>query len=257
MSTTAIAFGPLGDLAGPIHRLDARAKLIGLLTVTGVALSTPIGLWPVWIACAGVLVAVAAAARLPAAQLWRRARLVLPLVALVAVFVPFVRTGGGAHALGPLTVHDAGLAVFATTTAKALIGTFAAVVLGATTPFPAVLRGLEAMRAPRLLVLIAAFMYRYLGVITADVASMRAGLASRGYRPRTPLQAAPLGRAATALFLRTYGRGERIHLAMLARGYSGRMPEAAPLVLGRADVAFVAAVVLALVPLRVLAGVPA
>ena len=53
---------------------------------------------------------------------------------------------------------------------------------------------------------------------------MRAALAARGYRPRHALQAAAIGRVATALFLRTYERGERVHLAMLARGYAGAMP---------------------------------
>jgi cobalt/nickel transport system permease protein len=211
----------------------------------------------VYLACAGVLAAVAAAARVRPRDIWRRARIVLPLVALVALFVPFVRAGGAAYSLGPLTVHEAGLAVFATTTAKALLGTVAAVLLGATTSFPAVLRGLEAMRVPSLLVLIAALMYRYLFVIAGEAGRMRAALAARAYRPRHLLQCAPLGRMATALFLRTYARGERVHLAMLARGYSGRMPAAAPLAFGRADAAFVALVLAALVPLRVIAAVAA
>jgi cobalt/nickel transport system permease protein len=65
-----------------------------------------------------------------------------------------------------------------------------------------------------------------------------------------------MGRVATALFLRTYARGERVYLAMLARGYRGAMPELAPLAPGRADVAFVVAVLLAVLPLRLL-GAPA
>jgi cobalt/nickel transport system permease protein len=37
-----------------------------------------------------------------------------------------------------------------------------------------------------------------------------------------------LARSLGALFIRSYERGERVHLAMLARGYDGTMP-----VLGR------------------------
>ena len=55
------------------------------------------------------------------------------------------------------------------------------------------------------------------------------------------------------MFLRTYGRGERVYLAMLARGYDGRMPELEPLRLRAADLAFVALVLAALLPLRVVA----
>jgi cobalt/nickel transport system permease protein len=176
---------------------------------------------------------------------------VLPLVLVVALFLPFVRSGGEAFELGPLTVHEEGLRTLAAVAIKATLGTVSAVLLGATTSFPSVLRGLEALRVPRLLVLIAAFMYRYLFVIVEEVGRMRAALAARAYRPRTALEAAALGRMATAMFLRTYARGERVYRAMLARGYVGHVPQLVPLALRRADVAFVTLVLVALVPLRV------
>ena len=71
---------------------------------------------------------------------------------------------------------------------------------------------------------------------------------SRGYAPRHALQAAAVGRAASVLFLRTHARAERVHMAMLARGFGGSMPRAEALRLGRADVAFVALLALALLP---------
>jgi cobalt/nickel transport system permease protein len=241
-----------GDPASRVHRLDPRAKIVGLVGVTLVAVSTPLGGWPVWVACALVLATCAASARVPPAALWRRVRVVLPLVLAVGALLPFGRAGGASAALGPLTVHEAGLLVFAAVAAKALIGTVSAALLGATTTFPEVLRGLEAMRVPRLLVLIAGFMYRYLFVLAGETGRMRAALASRGYRPRSALHAGAMGRVATAMFLRTYGRGERVYLAMLARGYSGAMPQLAPLALRRADAAFVVAVLVTILPLRVL-----
>jgi len=142
-------------------------------------------------------------------------------VLFVALFLPFARKGGGAIDLGPLTLSEAGLATCATVSAKAVLGTVSAVLLGATTSFPDVLHALERLRSPRLLVLIAAFMYRYLHVIAGEARRMRAALVARGYRPSHALQAGAMGRVATALFLRSYERGERVHLAMLSRGYEG------------------------------------
>jgi cobalt/nickel transport system permease protein len=247
--------GLAGDPASPVHRLDPRAKIVGLVSVTVVAVTTPLEDWPVFAVCAAVLAAVALGARIRVGELWRRARFVLPLVLLAGAFLPLVRHGGEAYALGPLTVHQQGLEVFAAVAIKATIGTVSAVLLGATTTFPSVLRGLEAMRVPRLLVLIASFMYRYLFVIVEETGRMRSALAARAYRPRTALHAAALGRMATAMFLRTYSRGERVYLAMLARGYDGRMPQLAPLVLRRTDTLFVLGVLAALLPLRLAAGV--
>ena len=249
--------GLAGDTASPVHRLDPRAKILGLVAVTLIAVSTPVAAWPVFVACAFVLAAVAHLARVSPTEIWRRARFVLPLVLVAALLIPLFRTGGETYSLGPLTIHEAGLETLAAVAAKATIGTVAAVLLGATTTFPSVLRGLEALRMPRLLVLIAAFMYRYLFVIVEEVGRMRAALAARGYQPRNALHASALGRVATALFLRTYSRGERVYVAMLARGYNGRMPRLVPLVFGRAEVAFVAGVLTLLVPLRVAAEVVA
>jgi cobalt/nickel transport system permease protein len=234
------ATGVAGDPGSPVHRLDPRAKILGLAGVTLVAVSTPLRAWPAFVACALVLVAVAAVGRVGPGVLWSRARVVLPLVLFVGVFVPFVR-GGSQISLGPFSVSEAGLATFAAVSLKASIGTLSAVLLGATTGFPDVLHGLERMRAPRLLVLIAGFMYRYLFVIVDETRRMRTALAARAYRPRHALQAGALGRVVIAMFLRTYDRGERVYVAMLARGYGGTMPRLEVLALRRADFVFLAA----------------
>jgi cobalt/nickel transport system permease protein len=252
MSAHALhATGVAGDPASPIHRLDPRAKIVGFAAITLVGASTPPRLWPVLLACALALAAIATAGGLGPRLVWKRARVVLPLVVFVAVFVPFVR-GGERIDLGPLSLSEDGLTTFASVASKAAIGTVSAVLLGATTSFPDVLHGLERMRAPRLLVLIAAFMYRYLFVIAGEARRMRVALAARGYRPRHALQAAAIGRVAISLFLRTYDRAERVYVAMLARGYAGSAPRLNALVFGRADALFVGGIAGALLPLRVL-----
>jgi cobalt/nickel transport system permease protein len=245
------ATGVAGDTASRIHRLDPRAKLAGLAGITVVGVSTPPRQWPVLAVCALALVAIAAVSRVGPDVIWSRARVVLPLVLFVAVLVPFVR-GGEKVGVGPLQLSRDGLTTFASVSSKALIGTVSAVLLGATTSFPDVLHGLERMRAPRLLTLIAAFMYRYLFVIGGEARRMRVALAARGYRPRHALQAAAIGRVATALFLRTFERGERVYVAMLARGYTGATPRLRGLAFARADVLFLTALAAALLPLRVM-----
>lgn len=219
--------GVVGD--SPIHRLDPRAKLLGLLSVTLIAVSSTA--WPVHAACAAALLVVAAAARIGPRVIVRRARLILLPVLLVALFAP---------------------TSFATVGAKAVIGTVSAVLLGSTTSFPDVLHALERLKTPRLLVLIAAFMYRYLFTIVDEVQRMRAALTARGYAPRHALQVQALGRVATALFLRTYERAERVHLAMLARGFDERMPRLQALTFRRADGLFLTAL-LPLLAVRVAA----
>jgi cobalt/nickel transport system permease protein len=222
--------------------------------VTLVAVSAPASAWPAWVACAAVLAAVAAAARVRPAVVWRRARLVLPVVLLAAAFLPFVR-GGESVDVGPVGLSREGLETLASVSAKATIGVVGAALLAATTTFPAVLLALESLRVPRVFTLIAAFAYRYLFVVLEETHRMRAALAARGYRPRHALQAGSVGRAATALFLRTHARGERVYLAMLARGYAGALPRLEAPAFRLADGVFLAALAGALLPVRVAAGV--
>jgi cobalt/nickel transport system permease protein len=247
--------GVTGKTASPVHRLDPRAKVVGLLGVTVVAVTTPLSAWPVYLACATALAGVAALAGVGPRTIWRRGRFVIPLVLFVAVFLPFVR-GGEQVELGPLSVSAAGLAAFAAVSVKAVLGTVSAILLGATTTFPSTLRALEALRLPRLLVLIAGFVYRYLFVVVDEVQRMRAALAARGYRPRSALQAGAVGRVATALFLRTHSRGERVYLAMLSRGYAGSVPMLDRLRFRAADVVFVATIAALVLPIRIVEVLP-
>jgi cobalt/nickel transport system permease protein len=250
VSTALHRTGVAGNPASPVHRLDPRAKIAGLAGITVVAVSTPLHAWPAFAACAVALAAIATVAGVGPGVVWSRVRVILPLVVFVAAFVPFVR-GGEAVQAGPLALSEAGLATFALVTAKAAIGALGAVLLGATTSFPDILHGLERLRAPRLLVVIAGFMYRYVFVIADEARRMRAALTARAYRPRHVGRGAVLGRMVTALFLRSYERGERVYVAMLARGYAGAMPRLAVLSFGRADTVFLVALALVLVPARV------
>jgi cobalt/nickel transport system permease protein len=245
--------GVTGHVTSPVHRLDPRAKVIGLVAVTLVAVSTPLGAWPVWVACAAALVAVGALARVSPNEIARRARPPLLLVLAVGVTLPFVRTGGRTWDAGFLTLHERGLEAFATVAARASIGTLSAVLLMATTSLPQVLNALERLRVPRLFVLIAGLTYRYLFVLTGEAARMKAALAARNWRPRSAAHAGAAGRVAGALFLRAHARGERVHLAMLARGYDGTMPAPARAQLARADLLFLALVPGTIVAVRLAA----
>lgn len=242
--------GLAGDHGSPVHRLDPRAKIVGFVAITVTAVSAPIELWPVYVASAALLAVLGGVARISIGDVLKRIAWVMPLVLAAVIFLPLVTTSGRNWELGFLTIHERGLEVLGAVAAKATIGTVSAALMSMTTTFPSVLRGLEAMRVPKALVLIAGFMYRYLFVIVEEVGRLRASMSSRGYRPRTALQAGALGRAATAMFLRTYVRGERVHKAMVARGYTGTMPQLQPLVLARRDVVFASTLVGSLLAVR-------
>lgn len=231
----------MAALGTPVHRLDARVKIIGLVVLPIVAVSTPAGAWAAFTAYLLILVVLCAVARLPPRYVLRRLTIEIPFLAAAAA-LPFVAPDGLALAL--------------TVVAKATTGVLSMVVLSSTTPFPDLLRGFERLKAPRLLVMIVAFMWRYLHVIGEELHRMRIARQARGYQARWVWQAGAMGTTVGALFIRSLERGERVYLAMASRGYEGGTPAAlAPAQGFRAmDLAFVGGLVAVLLLVRLVAA---
>jgi cobalt/nickel transport system permease protein len=139
------------------------------------------------------------------------------------VLMPFVATGEQVHVLG-LSLSVGGLWGAWNVLAKGTLGVAASVLLAATTDLRALLLGLQRLKLPPLLVQIASFMIRYGDVITDEMRRMRIARESRGFEAKGPRHWGVLAKSAGALFIRSYERGERVHLAMVSRGYTGTMP---------------------------------
>jgi cobalt/nickel transport system permease protein len=108
--------------------------------------------------------------------------------------------------------------------AKGTLGVAASVILASTTELRSLLLGLQRLRLPSLLVQIASFMIRYGDVIADEMRRMSIARRSRGFEARGVRHWGVLAKSAGALFIRSYERGERVHLAMVSRGYTGTMP---------------------------------
>ena len=139
------------------------------------------------------------------------------------MLLPFVATGPQIEVLG-VSVSEHGLEAGIALLIKGTLGVLASLTLAATTEPQDLLVGLERLRMPQQLVQIMAFMVRYLDVVTDEMHRMKVARESRGFSARNPRHWPVLARSAGALFIRSYERGERVHLAMLSRGYTGRMP---------------------------------
>ncbi len=205
-----------------VHRAPAHLKLVGLVAFMLMVVATPSDLYAVFAGWTALLLVVVAASRVPPTYLARRMVVEVPFV-VFALLLPFIATGPRTELLG-LTVSEAGLVAAAGLLMKGSLGVLAALTLAATTEPDDVLRGLQRLRVPDPLVQIMGFMIRYLDVVTGEMGRMLVAMRSRGCDPRSPRHWPALTKALGALFIRSYERGERIHLAMLSRGYAGRLP---------------------------------
>ena len=191
----------------PIHRLAPEAKLLGMIAFA---------------IDATVLLGVLVAARLTPRVVLGRLAAILPFVAFAFLF-PFIGDGETISIL-EISLSIDGLWASWNVLAKATLGGAASIAVTATTPIPELLTGLSRLRVPAAVVAIIGFMFRYLDLMVDEFGRMRRAMAARAHNPQWLWQSRPLASSAGALFVRTYERGERVHDAMAARGFTGTMP---------------------------------
>jgi cobalt/nickel transport system permease protein len=203
-----------------LHRRDPRAKIAAALILLIAVATASRGV--------GILGAILVLT-LFLALLWARIPIGAVLLRATVVFsftIPFALMSwltGDSERAGALLV-------------KSYLSAMAVLTLVATTPVAMLLRGLETAGAPRFLLMVAQFIYRYLFVIAEEAQLMRAAALARG---ATGAGFRPAAGAVGALFARSYARAEEIQRAMLARGFSGRFPALGELRFTQADAALV------------------
>lgn len=211
----------------PLHRVPAHAKLIGLVAFVLAVVSIPNAAQAALLMLLLVAAAVLASTRVPPRHLLPRLAVETPF-AVFALVLPFVAVGPRVD-LGPLTVSQTGLTAAVALLLKGTTGVLAAIAFAVTTRPRDLVRALQHLRVPDPLVLIASFMVRYVDVVGDQLRRMKVARASRGFTARSVRAWPTLAAGTGALFIRSYERGERVHLAMVSRGWNGSMPVTDPL----------------------------
>jgi len=217
----------------PVHRFDARLKLIlALVAILAIGL-LPQGSFVAFAIAWLLTVAASTLARLGPWRLLRGSWVVLPF-ALVALPLVFTRPGEPLFSvdLGPfgLTATQEGLRDAVSIVVKSWLSVQVALLLAYTTAFPDIIDALRWLYVPTIIVSIISFMYRYLVVISEEAARMNRARAARSAWPADTGQggrgggslrfrARVTGAMVGSLFIRSYERSERVYAAMQARGF--------------------------------------
>lgn len=234
-----------------IHRLDPRAKLAAtLLFILVVALTVPDN-WAAFAMYFTIMAVLLLLSTVPIGYVIKRSLIVMPFVAVIAIFVPFFREGEVAGSyniwLWQLSVTYSGLQVLTNILIKAWLSVLSLIWLTSTTSFPLLMHGLEQLRLPRVMIMILSFMYRYIFVIVDETMRMKQARDSRNFGGGRLWQIRTIGNMVGTLFIRSYEKGERVYAAMVARGFEGHSRSLKRLNFMRADAFFGAALLLVLV----------
>jgi len=235
------SFESLTYVVSPIHGLDARTKIIAAtVLVLGVVLTPPLRLAEA-VALAALLAALTVTARLPVWRLIARSAAVLPFAGTIALLAPLGSDGGSWNIGGLMSAWaGGGLVVTWGILSKAWISAFCMLLVAASTRRAELLGALRSLKVPEVFVMLLSFITRYVGVLSDQLRALRIAMTSRAPTLRGRALLRSLGSITGNLFVRSYERGERIHAAMLSRGYTGTLPVTSRSTLRPADVLFMA-----------------
>ena len=206
----------LAARSSPIHTLHPLVKLIATIAYIVVTLSfdkydlgglVPMVLWPILLfQISGIDVK----------SCFFKLRIVLPLVMAVGLFNPFFDKTVVLK-LGNLAVTGGSLSML-TLMLKGLFCLMASFLLMATTPIDNLCAALRQLHVPKMLVTLLLLTYRYVGVMTEELAVM-----TDAYHLRAPgqkgIHISAWGSFLGQLLLRSMDRAQELYSSMLLRGY--------------------------------------
>jgi cobalt/nickel transport system permease protein len=236
-----IAFAP-----GVLQQIDARVKVVTVLGLVVVAafLHTIPALAVMYVATVTLALASRLSLRFFLARVWLFVPLFTGLVVIPAtlnlvtpgrIVVPLGTWFGSAVGLTAEGLESAGLVVTRVAVSISLV-----VLLTLTTPWQRLLAALRSWFVPPTVILVLSMAYRYLFHLLTSVEDMYTARRARtvGLDPDIRSSRRFVAGSAGALFGKAHALSEEVHMAMIARGYTGNVRALTPPRLRRTDVAW-------------------
>jgi cobalt/nickel transport system permease protein len=204
----------------PVHSLDPRAKVLTTLCFVVCVVSfdryqisamLPFLIYP------AVLLAVG---DLPLGYILRKIAIVIPFALMIGLFNP-IFDRSIVMQVGDVNIWGGWVSCLSILL-RALLTASAAIILVAVTGFPSICEALEKLKMPQTFAVQLMFLYRYIFVLTDEGVRTARARQLRTFGKRG-LGLRNFGSLVGHLLLRTWERAERIHMAMLARGFSGEI----------------------------------
>lgn len=192
--------------------VDARIRLIAAVGYVVVVVLTPPGVWMALVGEGLALAFVVGWAGVDPAALLRRWLGFVPLVAFLALMI-----APGHPARGELGLGGVLLAILG----KNSLAFVGLATLMAVTTVPVLLGALGRLGVPPIFLTTLRFMERQGQILRDELARMVQARRARSFRRGGRLDLRSLSGLVGMLLLRSFERGERVHSAMLARGWDG------------------------------------
>jgi cobalt/nickel transport system permease protein len=203
----------------PVHRIDPRSKILVTIFFIYIAVSFPkyelSGLLPLII----YPVSIMSLGRIPLKTMGLKILSVSPFAIAIGIANPFIDRQIVMN-IGSFGISGGTLS-FISILIKFILTVGTALTLVATTGFETMCAGLIRLRIPRVFAVQLLFMYRYIFVLFDEALRMIRAHSLRSFRTYPDIKI--IGLLIGQLLLRSLNRAERIHNAMVSRGFDGEI----------------------------------
>ena len=221
--------------SGIVFGIDPRVKIIAV-SLFSCVVAVSDHFISMGIALAFALCALALA-KVPVRDAIGRLLAVNIFVLFLWFFLPFSVPGKPLLTIAGLVITQDGIAYTAQITVKSNAIMMALITLIHTTPILTLGHALHELRVPQKIVHLFFFTYRYIHVIYREYVRLLNAMKVRAFNPGTNLHTyKTFAHMFGMLLVRSADRGERVHRAMICRGFSGRFYSLKDFAMKRTDV---------------------
>lgn len=194
------------NLSSPVHRVNARFKILFSFILLLAILFTPIKYPGLFFIYGFFIITCLLLSKVPLKFILKRLFEISPFILMIAISSLFVKNGR---------------LIFINCIVKASLSILLLLIISSTTPFTQLTLALSGLRVPPLILSLLSFMYRYLFLLEDQLLRTKRAFESRNINKNGFKNIRALSNVLGTLFIRTYERAERIYMAMCARGYDG------------------------------------
>jgi cobalt/nickel transport system permease protein len=205
-----------------IHHLDPRVKIVAVSffsVVVAVSNRLAVLMWALVLGFCIVLLA-----RVPMRQLVRRLVPVNVFILFLWIFLPFTVQGEPLFSVGPLVGTNEGVLYATQISLKSNAIVAVLIALVASNSILTLGHAMHELRVPTKIVHLFFFTYRYIHVIRREYIRLVHAMKVRGFRIGTNMHTyRTIAYLVGMLLVRSCDRAQRVHNAMLCRGFRGKL----------------------------------
>ena len=204
-----------------LHRLDPRIKVFaaGIFSVVVAVSDRFLALVPAFFIALFYIIL----ARLPIQSVFNRLLIVNAFIFFLWLLLPFTTDGFPLFSIGPLTATKEGILLATLISLKSNTIILALMALMSTMSIFTMGRALRDLHVPSKIVHLIFMTYRYIHVIYQEYNRLIQAMKIRGFHPGNNIHTyRTYAYLVGMLLVKSYERAERVHAAMLCRGFHGK-----------------------------------